>query len=439
MSYRTSNIICVFYDDENNRYDIGDFITEMSYSCQLKRPYQEVNIRIAHSTYSKSLPNIYIRTGTKIELYRVDTRECIFKGTVNIAELDSYDKTLKITAYDYIFNINKSKVVYNFKNMSAYDCVKTILDDLQIPYSENGIFGGKDTENAKIAINHKIQNKTAYDAIMAICTTVHRNSATENFFYIYMDVAGNVNVDTCDRYWANQVIQTATNVSHNRQVANGNVLGYTYKEDSTNLITRVRLYNSEGGKVDFNTGVEEDLNASDTSYTGSNGKVIGIDMGHNSNVPGASKLIDEVNENRNVGKKVIALLKEKGYGVVNTTDDTGTTENEELSNRIKNMNAQKLDLSISIHFNAGGGAGTEVLYNAAAGNSLAYGFCVKVSQSCGFNTRKAYESSDYVLRNNDNPAILIEVCFVDSNEDVGKYKADNVAQAIVAAVEAEVK
>ena len=110
------------------------------------------------------------------------------------------------------------------------------------------------------------------------------------------------------------------------------------------------------------------------------------------------------------------------------------------------MNAQKLDLSISIHFDAGGGNGTSVYYNSKAGNTLAYGFLAKVSQSCGFNSRTVslHDGSDggesfAVLRRNNNPAILLEVCFVDSQKDKGLYDASKVANAIVEAVKAEVK
>ena len=169
-------------------------------------------------------------------------------------------------------------------------------------------------------------------------------------------------------------------------------------------------------------------------------------MGHNSKVPGASGLLDEITENRKIGNEVISLLKNAGYTVINCTDNDGTTQSQELSNRISKMNAQKLDLSISIHFDASGGSGTTVYYNSKAGNTLAYGFLAKVSHSCGFNSRAVilHDGSDgggsfAVLKRNNNPAILLEVCFVDSQKDKDLYDASKVANAIVEAVKAEVK
>ena len=93
-----------------------------------------------------------------------------------------------------------------------------------------------------------------------------------------------------------------------------------------------------------------------------------------------------------------------------------------------------MDSFISIHFNAGGGNGTEIYYNSKCNSSmqaLANTIGSNVANSCDFNYRGCQSATYYVLKNNKNPAMLLEVCFVDSSTDKQRYNADKVAKAIV--------
>lgn len=160
--------------------------------------------------------------------------------------------------------------------------------------------------------------------------------------------------------------------------------------------------------------------------------IIGIDMGHPINA-GASNLLNETTENRKIGNKVIELLKAKGHTVINCTVDQNVNE---LAQRVAKANAQKLDVFVSIHLNAGGGHGTETYiyngsYNGKENNrAIAKAVNDKIVSCCNFRNRGVKEANYYVLRETVAPAILIEVCFVDSSEDKGKLNTDKVAAAI---------
>ena len=432
------------YNFDGRYKKITELLISLKYKCSIDKPAQEVTFQIPYGVYSDAFPSFNFATGQKFEMYEGD--RCIFRGKIETVSYSFDKETMTCIVYDYIRTLTKCKITRNFENISAHDAICDIFNELEIPYTTKGILGGDndDDEGKKININHIIKNKSAYDACMMIATEVHRQTGT--YFYMYMDVSGNVGLMPCDRYWSKQTIKPCSSPSLKNP--DGNIISFSYKEDASNIINRVLLYTSDGRKVDLNTGEEEaEKDESGTSSnTSANGKVIGIDMGHNSHVSGASALLDEVTENRKVGNEVISLLKEEGYKVIDCTDNSGTTESEELANRISKMNAQKLDLSISIHFDAGGGSGTSVYYNSKAGNSLAYGFLSKVSQSCGFNSRtiSLHDGSDggesfYVLKHNNNPAILLEVCFVDSSKDKSLYDSSKVANAIVEAVKEKVK
>ncbi|WML33223.1 N-acetylmuramoyl-L-alanine amidase [Clostridium sp. OS1-26] len=84
--------------------------------------------------------------------------------------------------------------------------------------------------------------------------------------------------------------------------------------------------------------------------------------------------------------------------------------------------------------NAGGGKGSEVFAMSAEGNALASNV-VKALVALGFVNRGVKDGSSlYVIRHSKPVAILIEVCFVDTQSDAGLYNklgTEVIASAIV--------
>lgn len=166
---------------------------------------------------------------------------------------------------------------------------------------------------------------------------------------------------------------------------------------------------------------------------------IGVNCGHTKTGAGSGAVgfISESAETRKVGNKLMELLKNNGHTVVNCTVDTASTQNEYLKKSVLLANAQDLDLFLSIHFNAGGGKGVEAhTYN---GKSLdtAVRICSKI-EALGFRNRGIKDGSNlYVVKNTKATAILVEVCFVDTETDVYCYKnvgAERIATAIYEAI-----
>lgn len=161
--------------------------------------------------------------------------------------------------------------------------------------------------------------------------------------------------------------------------------------------------------------------------------VINVHGGHNRTVPGASGLLDEVTEDRKVATAVIQKLQQLGHTVYDCTDDAGRTQAQNLSNIVANCNSHSADLDVSIHFNAGGGHGVEVLVYSvtSSSNSYASDICDAVAE-LGFRNRGVKVRNNlYVLKKTKAPALLVECCFVDSEEDSNLYSADSMASAIV--------
>ena len=163
-----------------------------------------------------------------------------------------------------------------------------------------------------------------------------------------------------------------------------------------------------------------------------------ISSGHGKLIRGASGYLDEVDEARKVVEGVADALREAGAGVKTFHDDTSTTQSENLETIVDYHNSQSRNLDVSVHFNAyettDDPMGTECLY--VTQENLATDVAGAIS-SCGFINRGAKERTDlYFLNNTDKPAILIEVCFVDSEADAELYKQefDRICSAIASSI-----
>lgn len=162
---------------------------------------------------------------------------------------------------------------------------------------------------------------------------------------------------------------------------------------------------------------------------------ISIDLGHGvGSDRGAVGFIQEETIINEVGNKVIAKLKTLGHTVIECRPSTAYSVSNSLSQRYNKSNNNNVDLFVSIHANAGGGVGTEVFtYN---GKELSQARNVLNNLvDLGFRNRGLKDGSGLaVIRNTNAPAMLIEICFVDTQSDVNKYRsigAEKISDAIV--------
>jgi N-acetylmuramoyl-L-alanine amidase len=160
-----------------------------------------------------------------------------------------------------------------------------------------------------------------------------------------------------------------------------------------------------------------------------------ISSGHGKHVAGASGYIEEHPEAVRVVDRLAAFLRTAGVGVTTYEDTVSTSQNENLNRLVDFHNAQGAhDLDISIHFNAYNTTskpmGTECLY--VTQEELADDVSAAIA-SCGFTNRgPKYRSDLFFLNSTSAPAILVEVCFVDSQTDVALYQTgfDAVCRAL---------
>jgi N-acetylmuramoyl-L-alanine amidase len=166
-----------------------------------------------------------------------------------------------------------------------------------------------------------------------------------------------------------------------------------------------------------------------------------ISSGHGKHIRGASGYIDEVDEARKVVETVADYLREQGVQVTTYHDNVSDDQSENLSRIVDFHNAQTRDLDISVHFNAYETTqkpmGCEVLYVSSTGQEIADEVVDQICEASGLINRGPKKRTDLAFLNNtEEPAILIETCFVDSQADVDIYyqNYDEICAAIAGAI-----
>lgn len=151
---------------------------------------------------------------------------------------------------------------------------------------------------------------------------------------------------------------------------------------------------------------------------------VAISSGHGKHVQGAVGIINEVEQARRVTNKVAEELNNRGVDVFVFHDDTSKNQGQNLQTIVDAHNGQVRDVDISVHFNAfeqrEGPVGTEVWY--VSQKELAAKLSKAMADAGGFIDRGAkYTSSLKFLNSTHEPAVLLEVCFVDSEADCELY------------------
>lgn len=152
-------------------------------------------------------------------------------------------------------------------------------------------------------------------------------------------------------------------------------------------------------------------------------------------------MVQEVAEARRVVARVVQHLRELGAQPIEFHEDNATTQSANVSAIIAFHNRQQRDIDVSVHFNHSGGGivdraiGTEVLYRSQ--QSLAARVSAAKASAGKFIDRGAKHRLNLgFLNSTARPAIMLEVCFVNSRADVRLYQAnfDAICRAIATSI-----
>ena len=153
---------------------------------------------------------------------------------------------------------------------------------------------------------------------------------------------------------------------------------------------------------------------------------------------GASKYINESNETRRLGPKIVQYLKAVGVDADYIQHDKPRTSNYLKEQVTKANNMGTYDCVVQLHFNAGSSdpngntTGTETYYASSKGKVFSDRVNAKLSTLFKDRGSKKDTRGLYWLKYTKCPSILIEVCFVDDKDDSRIYlnNIDKVAKLI---------
>lgn len=136
---------------------------------------------------------------------------------------------------------------------------------------------------------------------------------------------------------------------------------------------------------------------------------------------------------REIGYKVKAKLEALGHTVVVCSKDSCSSLMDSLSYRANTANNAGGDLYLALHLNAfnGDAYGTEVYTYGSKEFEEAKNVLNNIV-ALGYHNRGIKDGSRlYIIRNTSMKSMLVECCFIDNENDMYKYNAENIASAIV--------
>ncbi|KAA0763010.1 N-acetylmuramoyl-L-alanine amidase C-terminal domain-containing protein [Bacillus sp. SH5-2] len=158
--------------------------------------------------------------------------------------------------------------------------------------------------------------------------------------------------------------------------------------------------------------------------------------GHNKIVPGAdSQFGIEHVEDRKFLDAVAKYVQAAGWKYVNCSDEVGTTKTAVWSNAANNhLRVKDSNVDLQFHLNASpGGTGCEVWLHPSYGNrELAAKISKAMADAFGLRDRGIKFSTDLGWINKTKTGLLPEICFIDNETDMQKYRAnfDKAAKAV---------
>lgn len=162
---------------------------------------------------------------------------------------------------------------------------------------------------------------------------------------------------------------------------------------------------------------------------------IAIAGGHSAIARGVSDYLDEYVCDRAFVAHLIDAFDAQGWYVTDCSNEKSDVY-AELREECRIANESGADLFIAVHFNSGGGTGTEVWYYPySCAEPYAKDVSRELASALGLPNRGAKSTTGlYVLNRTIMPAILIEVCFVDTEADVEAWHStpwDDLVGAVV--------
>ena len=230
-------------------YDITNFIKSISNSGDKMQAARKLDITLVYPIWDRNQPRTQIGPGTKVWLL-LEGKE-IFRGIVWNRDINSSGEDLPFVAYDYLIYLTKSKVTYNFVNITPEDATRKICSELGIDVG--------DLASTGIPVKRLIAQKTGYEAIMEMYTQVSKTNGKK-----YIPVMDGTKLSIIEK---GNVVADYTLRSRLDGKGN-NMLSTSYRDTMDGMVNKVKIYDDKNNYVsEVSNGSIDEFGLIQDNYT----------------------------------------------------------------------------------------------------------------------------------------------------------------------------
>lgn len=206
--------------------DVTRLTRDVTWSGDRTQAARKLEFTLLQDDRDPRLPVVEVDNGFTVKGFTEDDR-LIFQGNIYELERDRADASVKITAYDNLFVLNRSKTTKKFTNALPEEIAAQIC-------SEMGVLTGEIAQTGT-PVSFIANSKTGYQIILGAYMEAHKKN--EKIYALVM------NGDKLD------VVEKGTMIDFALD-ARANMTESVYRESITELINRVLIVDDKGNTLD---------------------------------------------------------------------------------------------------------------------------------------------------------------------------------------------
>ncbi len=185
--------------------DISQLVSSVNFSGDISTVARKLDVEVVFNPLDSFLPKVKAELGNMMVFYSDDGVER-FRGYIFTKEKGGGSNTLKLTAYDGLIYLTKSKVTYNFKGVEASEIASKVCNNLGVPVGN--------LIKTSVRVKEVYQSKTAYEVIKSAYKKVTLSTGKQ---YIPRMNKGKLDITVLGSETVSQVLMP-TNSTYNQSL-----------------------------------------------------------------------------------------------------------------------------------------------------------------------------------------------------------------------------
>lgn len=211
---------------QNNKIiDITQLCNNVTWSGDIQQVARKLEFNVVYPLNDNNIEKVNIALGNMVIFYE-DNKE-LFRGIVFTKEKSSSSQAIRVTCYDHLIYLIKSKGTYNFKKMTAEQIAQKVAGDFGISIGS--------LAKTNISQNLIVQGEDIYSIIMKAYTNAFKQNGKK---YIPIMRQGKLYVIEKGSTVVNYVLESNTNITDS-----------SYTESIENMVNRVKIYDDKGNYI----------------------------------------------------------------------------------------------------------------------------------------------------------------------------------------------